>query len=158
ATDPGELPEGDGLDAILEAGAGLTRVEVENAYALSLVRHGRLAPDVLWEMKTQALKKSGLVSLHLGGGSFADLGGLDGLKSFCARALARRAASRVRARGILLLGVPGTGKSAFAQALGNEIGRPTLILDVGALMGSLVGQTEQNVRQALRIADAMEPA
>jgi SpoVK/Ycf46/Vps4 family AAA+-type ATPase len=58
---------------------------------------------------------------------------------------------------VLLLGVPGTGKSAFAKALGQETGRPTLVLDVGALMGSLVGQTEQNVRQALKIADAMAP-
>ena len=63
----------------------------------------------------------------------------------------------MRPRGILLLGVPGTGKSAFAKALGNEVERPTLVLDVGALMGSLVGQTEQNVRQALKIADAMSP-
>ncbi len=65
--------------------------------------------------------------------------------------------SLARPRGVLLLGVPGTGKSAFAKALGQETGRPTLILDVGALMGSLVGQTEQNVRQALAIADAMAP-
>ena len=57
----------------------------------------------------------------------------------------------------MLLGVPGTGKSAFAKALGHETGRPTLILDVGSLMGSLVGQTEQNIRHALRIADAMAP-
>jgi len=40
---------------------------------------------------------------------------------------------------VLLLGVPGTGKSAFAKALGRETGRPTLIFDAGALMGSLVG-------------------
>jgi SpoVK/Ycf46/Vps4 family AAA+-type ATPase len=59
---------------------------------------------------------------------------------------------------VLLLGVPGTGKSAFAKALGHETGRPTLTLDVGSLMGSLVGQTEQNIRQALRIADAMAPS
>ncbi len=58
---------------------------------------------------------------------------------------------------MLLLGVPGTGKSAFAKALGNETGRPTLILDIGSLMGSLVGQSEENIRQALRIADAMAP-
>ena len=63
----------------------------------------------------------------------------------------------VRPRGVLLLGVPGTGNSAFAKALGNETGRPTLMLDIGALMGSLVGETERNVRQALRIADAMSP-
>ena len=41
--------------------------------------------------------------------------------------------------------------------MGNETNRPTLVLDIGALMGSLVGQTEQNIRQALRIADAMAP-
>ena len=52
-------------------------------------------------------------------------------------------------RGVLLLSPPGCGKSAFAKSLGNETGRPTLILDVGALLGSLVGQSEQNVRQAL---------
>ena len=54
--------------------------------------------------------------------------------------------------------MPGTGKSALAKALGNETQRPTLTLDIGALMGSLVGQTERNVREALRIADAMAPA
>jgi len=62
-----------------------------------------------------------------------------------------------RPRGVLLLGVPGTGKSAFCKALGNETNRPTLTLDIGALMGSLVGQTEANIRQALQITDAMAP-
>jgi SpoVK/Ycf46/Vps4 family AAA+-type ATPase len=49
------------------------------------------------------------------------------------------------------------GKSRFCKTLGNETGRPTLVRDVGALYGSLVGATEANVRQALRIADAMAP-
>ena len=87
ATEPGELPGGDGLDAVLDAAAGLTRAEAENAFSLSLVRHGRLAPDVLWEIKAGALKKRGLLTLHRGGGSFADLGGLEALKAFCRRAL-----------------------------------------------------------------------
>src|SRR3954468_22437078 len=157
ATEPGELPEGDGLTAVLDAAAGLTRVEAENAFSLSLVRHGRLTPEVLWELKGQALKKAGLLTLHRGGETFADLGGLDALKAFCSRALRPGRRAGARARGILLLGVPGTGKSCFARALGNEVGRPTLVLDVGALMGSLVGQTEQRVREALRLVDAMSP-
>ncbi len=157
ATDPGELPEGEGLAAVLDASAGLTRAEAENAFSLSLVRHGRLAPEVLWELKGHALKKAGLLSLHRGGESFADLGGLTALKAFCSRALRPGRAAGARARGILLLGVPGTGKSMFAKALGNETGRPTLVLDVGALMGSLVGQTEQRVREALKAVDAMAP-
>ena len=81
ATEPGELPDGDGLGAVLDAAAGLTRFEAENAFSLSLVRHGRLAADVLWELKTQALKKSGLLGLHRGGETFADLGGLEALKA-----------------------------------------------------------------------------
>ena len=105
------------------------------------------------------LKKSGLVSLHRGGETFSSLGGLDAIKAFCTKAMTRQGDTNPlkRPRGVMLLGVPGTGKSAFAKALGNETGRPTLILDVGALMGSLVGQTESNIRQALQIADAMAP-
>ena len=61
ATEPGELPEGEELSAVLDAAAGLTRVEAENAFSLSLVRHGRVASDVLWEFKAQTLKKSGLM-------------------------------------------------------------------------------------------------
>ena len=48
---------------------------------------------------------------------------------------------------------PGCGKSAFAKALGNETGRPTLVLDVGSLMGILVGETEANIRRALQLAE-----
>ena len=157
AVEPGELPDGDGLDAVLDAAAGLTRMEAENAFNLALVRHGTLAPDVLWELKGQALKKSGLLTLYRGGETFTDLGGLDALKTFCTRALRPGRRDGVRPRGILLLGVPRTGKSCFAKALGNETGRPTLVLEVGALMGSLVGQTEQNVRHALRLVDVMAP-
>ena len=157
ATEPGELPEGEALTAVLDAAAGLTRVEAENALSLSLVRHNRVTPDVLWELKAQTLKKSGLLTLHRGGETFADLGGLEALKSFCTRALRPGRRADARARGVLLLGPPGSGKSACAKALGNETGRPTLMLDVGSLMGSLIGQTEERTRQALRIADAMAP-
>jgi hypothetical protein len=155
ATDEGELPTGDGMERVLDAAAGLTRFEAENAFSLSLMRERQVKPQSIWELKAQMLKKSGLLELHRGGETFDDLGGLANLKEFCRRALAP--GKSVRARGVLLLGVPGTGKSAFAKALGTETGRPTLLLDIGALMGSLVGQTEQRIREALRIADAMSP-
>ena len=158
ATEAGELPEGPELGRLIEAASGLTRFEAENSFALSLVRHQRLRPEAVWELKAGLLKKSGLLQLHRGGERFADLGGLSALKAFCLKALAARPVDDpVQPRGILLLGVPGTGKSAFAKALGHETARPTLVMDVGALLGSLVGQSEANVRQALRIADAMAP-
>jgi hypothetical protein len=157
ATEAGELPQGDDLAAVLDASSGLTRVEAENAFSLALVRHGRLVPEVLWEIKAGTLRKSGLMTLHRGGESFDGLGGLAALKAFCTRALRPGRPRGVGARGVLLLGPPGSGKSAFCKALGAETGRPTLILDVGALLGSLVGQSEANIRQALRLVDAMAP-
>ena len=159
ATEDGELPEGDELATILDAGAGLTRYEAEGAFSLSLVRHGRIQADAIWELKSGMLKKSGLLQLHRGAERFENLGGLQSLKGFCRRAMRNQGHRDPlrRPRGVLLLGVPGTGKSAFSKALGAETGRPTLILDVGALMGSLVGSTEANIRQALKIADAMAP-
>ncbi len=159
ATEDGELPEGDELNHVLDAAAGLTRFEAEGAFSLSLVRHSQVEPSAIWELKSQMLKKSGLVSLHHGSEAFDTLGGLDSLKHFCTRAMRQQGQENPlqRPRGVMLLSPPGCGKSQFAKSLGNETGRPTLILDVGSLMGSLVGQTESNIRQALSIADAMAP-
>ena len=158
ASEPGELPD-ESVEAVLDAAGGLTRYEAENAFALSLVRHQQIQPAVVFEQKSQMLKKSGLLTLYQGTEKFADLGGLEPLKGFCLRSLRpnRQGREETRPRGILLLSPPGCGKSQFAKSLGNETGRPTLVLDVGSLLGSLVGQSEQNVRQALRIADAMAP-
>lgn len=51
-----------------------------------------------------------------------------------------------RPRGVLLLSPPGGGKSQFCKALGKEVGRPVLVLDMGSLLGSLVGQSEERTR------------
>jgi len=160
ASGPDELPAGPALDTILDAAAGLTRYEAEGAFSLSIVRHGAITAPTLWEIKTQTLLKSGLLELHRGQDSFASLGGLENLKSFCRRSLSRErnSSAQARPRGVLLLSPPGCGKSQFAKSLGNEVGRPTLVLDIGALLGSLVGQSEERTRQALRIVDAMAPA
>ncbi|WP_417746730.1 AAA family ATPase [Rosistilla oblonga] len=159
ATEEGELPEDSELQPILDAAAGLTRMEAENAFSLSLVRRERITSDAVWEMKTQTLKKSGLLSLYRGDSDFNGLGGLSALKAFCKRAMLQHHRDNLlnRPRGVLLLSPPGCGKSQFCKALGKEVGRPVLNLDVGSLMGSLVGQSEERTRQALRVIDAMAP-
>ena len=159
ATDGDEMPTGNMLESVLDAAVGLTRYEAENAFSLSLIRHGAVQPDAIWELKTQALKKSGLLNLCRSESDFSSLGGLTALKAFTKRALLRagNTATLAKPRGVLLLSPPGCGKSEFCKSLGKEVGRPVLTLDVGSLMGSLVGQSEERTREALRIVDAMAP-
>lgn len=159
ATADSEMPNGSELDRVLDAAAGMTRMEAENAFSLSLIRHGCIQPDAIWELKTQTLRKSGSLELHRGQETFDSLGGLASLKAFCKRALLQHGNQnlRRRAKGILLLSPPGCGKSQFCKTLGNEVGRPVVVLDVGSLMGSLVGQSEERTRKALHLIDAMAP-
>ena len=85
ASEPDELPTGIPLEQILDAASGLTRYEAEGAFSLALVRHSRIAAATLWELKSQTLLKSGLLSLHCGRETFAELGGLECAKAFCLR-------------------------------------------------------------------------
>lgn len=142
-------------DGVGDAAVGLTLREAENAYALSLVKHGKVTVEEVLELKTQAVKKKGFLELYRGKESFSSLGGLGGAKDFCARLL--RKGNPVAPRGILLVGVPGSGKSAFIKALGNEVDRPTLLMDVGRLHSKYVGESEANLRGALRLADSLAP-
>ncbi len=147
-------------EELIDAACGLTRAEAESAFSLSLVRHGHLATEEIWHMKASLLRKNGLLSMHRGERGFDSLGGLENLKQFCLCALRHKGDEThrsVKARGLMLLGVPGTGKSGFAKSLGKETGRPVLCLDIGGLLGSLIGQSENNIRQALQTVDAMAP-
>ena len=159
ATEEGELPADVQLQAVIDAAAGLTRMEAENAYSLALIRNNQIAADAVWELKSQMLKKSGTLSLYQGQEDFSRLGGLTNLKAFCKRVMLNtaRGNSLLRPRGVMLLSPPGCGKSQFCKALGKEVGRPVLQLDVGSLMGSLVGQSEERTRSAFKVIDAMAP-
>ena len=68
------------------------------ALSLALVRQGRITSDVIWELKMQSLRKSGLLEMHRGTESLSGLGGLEAIKSFCLRAL-RSQSERAEPRG-----------------------------------------------------------
>jgi AAA+ superfamily predicted ATPase len=139
-------------DKVLDAATGLTLFEAENAFALSLVEEKTFSPTVITRIKSQMVKKSSSLEYGSFDVTFDDIGGLDNLKDFCSSV-----AKSPLSKGVLLLGPPGTGKSMFSKALGNELGLPTLALDFGKLFGSLVGQSEQMARDALATVDAMAP-
>ena len=149
----------DEFERVLDASQGLTYEEAESAYAQSIVVHGYLQSDFVWAVKTAAIKKTGLMEVHRGGTGFDSLGGLSYLKTFTRKSLINQMHRKTKAKpkGVLLVGFPGAGKSAFAKSLGAETGRPVLQLDFGRVMAGIVGASEGNLRQALKVADAMAP-
>ena len=85
---PEDLPQGTDLQRVLDAAAGLTRYEAEGAFALSLTRHNALRPEAIWELKAQALAKSGLCELYRGEPrSFESLRGVDHVRRLTAQLL-----------------------------------------------------------------------
>ena len=157
-----ERLEGDSRDRVLDAATGMTCAEAENALALAVIEVGSVEPAVVAREKAQTVKKSGLLEIVEVRETLDDIGGLDVLKDWL---LKRRDAFGERARqyglpspkGVLLLGVPGTGKSLCSKAAANALQRPLIRLDMGALMGSLVGESEANLRAAIGVAEAIAP-
>ena len=149
----GEVDEAT-LESVVEAASGLGIGEAESAFALSLVRHGKLSPDVVFSVKASSLKKAGPLTLLTVGDDdrLEHLGGFNGLRDYSLKALS---SNKVKAKGVLVSGVPGCGKSSFAKCLGHATGRPVLNLDVAGLYGSLVGETERALREALKRIDAV---
>ena len=156
ATEPGEMPDGTDLDRLLDAASGLTEGEAEGAFSLSVVRHGKIDPASVWDLKAEALKKNGTLQLHLGNEQIDDLAGLEVVKEVVIQSI--RPGRKIHPKGCLLLSPPGCGKSQLCKALGNATGRRVIRFDPGSVMGSLVGQTEQQMRAALNQIDAMAPA
>ena len=159
--DPASLSP-DTREAVLGAAGGLTTMEAENAFALSVVESGTLHPGIVSREKALALRKGGLLEVAENTATLDAIGGLESLKDWLRQ---RRAAFTGRARdyglpvpkGMLVLGVPGTGKSLTARATAAVFGVPLLRLDAGRLFGSLVGQSEANLRQAIQTAEAIAP-
>jgi SpoVK/Ycf46/Vps4 family AAA+-type ATPase len=137
-------------DIIAEAALGLTASEAEDSFALSIVESKGLDAEVVSREKAGALLRQAKIEMSTFNERFDGLGGLDIIKDYTLSA-----AKSPMSLGILLLGPPGTGKSHFAKALGNELGIPTLSLDFSKMMSSLVGSSESNIRAALQAVDAM---
>jgi len=148
--------EPEDTEAVLDAAQGLTWEEAENALALALVRQKKFDPHTICTLKAQMVEKSAALQFSQFTETFATLGGLENLKEWTLNRFRNRRPG-LPFRGILLLGVPGTGKSHFAKALGNEVGWPVLSLDMSRVFGSLVGESEAKMREALKVVDAMAP-
>lgn len=159
----GAAGEPAGRERIVEAALGLTYSEAENVLAKSVVRNKTFDVNTILGEKKHIIRKSGILEYYEAQESLDDIGGLEVLKLWLQK---RRGAFTTKARefglplpkGILLLGVPGCGKSLTAKAVGAAWQMPLLRLDVGKIFGGLVGASEENIRKVIKTAEAIAPA
>jgi len=162
-TEAQPVPDGRSKDTLARALLGLTRREAERVLHRSIAKRGSLAcTNEVLDEKEQTVRKEGILEFCRPGMNFADVGGLDALKSwFTKRRQAFDPAGRrfgLRPpRGVVLVGVPGCGKSLIAKALAADWEVPLLRLDLGKVYGSLLGESEQRLRSALSTAETVSP-
>ncbi len=155
----------DSRERIVKSVSGLTVSEIENVLNRAIVNDLRFdrsdVPFILSEKK-QIIRKSGLLEYFEVQEDLGNVGGLEILKDW----LIKRGegfSSRAREfglpepKGILLLGVQGCGKSLLSKAVSSLWKLPLLRLDVGAVFGKYVGESEENIRRAIRMAEALSP-
>ncbi|MDR1318720.1 MAG: AAA family ATPase [Treponema sp.] len=157
-----EEPPGD----LISAALGLSTMEAEKAFSLAYIVHGRLTsaeiPFIIRE-KENVIRQSGYLEYYHPKENIEDIGGLDVLKNWLVkrgRGFEKKAEEFGLSfpRGILIMGIPGTGKSLTAKAIGNLWQFPLLRLDMGKVFAGFVGESERNIREALNIAEAIAPS
>ncbi|MFW6264122.1 MAG: AAA family ATPase [Cyanobacteriota bacterium] len=154
-------------EKLLKATLGLTKDEAEKVYRKAYVKAGKLTEDeveIILSEKKQLIRRNGILEFIEEDTTIDSVGGLDELKKWLKQ---RSNAFTERAReyglpqpkGMLILGVPGCGKSLIAKTTARLWGLPLLRLDMGRVYdGSTVGRSEANLRNALKTAESISPA
>jgi hypothetical protein len=148
-------------DAAIDAAIGLTDDMAASCYGKSLVQTKTIDPALIAKEKKRVIAQERVLEWFdpLPNGLDA-VGGLDVLKAWL---WARKAAYSRKARdyglpapkGVLLVGIPGCGKSLTAKALATMLGVPLLRFDLGALKSKFVGESEANIRKAISVIEAI---
>jgi AAA+ superfamily predicted ATPase len=146
---------------------GLSDFEIRQILNLAYQRSGMIDAkdkELILKEKEQIIKKSGILEILSFNSHLTDVGGLDNLKKYLKDKSsifnnlgeARRFGIDLP-KGILIVGMPGCGKSLTAKATASQFNVPLLRLDVGKLMGKYVGESEDNLRRAIKTAEAVAP-
>jgi len=157
--------------AIIEACMGLTTTEAENAVAKAVVDWRKLQKDnpkgdlpnisvLVMEEKAKAIKKTGILEYYPVSDTMKDVGGLANFKEWMSmrqKAFSEKARDfgLPSPRGVLFVGLPGTGKSLAAKACAKAFGVPLIRFDIGRVFSGLVGSSEANMRIAIQTAEAI---
>jgi SpoVK/Ycf46/Vps4 family AAA+-type ATPase len=153
------------LDEVVRASQGLSLERIKRVLTRCIALNGKLESndvEMILEEKRQSIRQTQILDFYPATEQISDIGGLDQLKDWLLR---RGSAFSERARlyglpnprGLLLVGVQGTGKSLSAKAIAHHWHLPLLRLDVGRLFSSLVGESESRTRQMTNLAEALAP-
>lgn len=155
------------LEDMSMAFKGLTEFEIESLLASALSIDGTLSRQdlkLIHEQKRQMIKKSGILEMISVKERPKDIGGLENLKSWLERkAKVFNSINKALAygvsipKGVMIVGTPGCGKSLCAKVTAQMFDVPLLRLDMGKIMGKYVGESEENMRKALALAEAISP-
>jgi len=141
---------------------GLTELEIVNAICVSITHLKEINSGRLLQEKQQIIKRSEILEYVNVMPALKDIGGLDAAKKYFATYNRQFSPEAVAygvepLRGILFVGVPGCGKSYLAKAIAGLWSLPLLRLDMGKIMGGVVGASEANMRQVLGQVEAVAP-
>ncbi|TMA45052.1 MAG: AAA family ATPase [Deltaproteobacteria bacterium] len=159
-----KIPSGQEREHVVEAALGLTADEAEGVFAKSLVQTGgSFDIDVILSEKERIVRKSGVLEFFRTQEKMDNIGGLDVLKGWLRKRQSAfseeaRQFGLPRPKGILMIGIPGGGKSLTAKAVGAAWRLPLLRLDVGKIFAGIVGSSEENMRRAIQMAEAVAPS
>lgn len=148
-------------EAAIEAAIGLSAEAAASTYARSLVTQDkRIVPSVVAAEKKRTISGKGLDWYDPDPRGLAAVGGLDPLKAWLtlrqsAFSEAARAFGLAAPKGIMLVGVPGCGKSLIAKAIAAAWGVPLLRCDLGGAKSPFVGASEANIRKLFAVAEAI---
>jgi SpoVK/Ycf46/Vps4 family AAA+-type ATPase len=164
-TSLGQVVEGRVLDELVRSCQGLSLERIRRVLAKAIATHGELRPEdveLILEEKRQTIRQTQILDFYPTNERISDIGGLDNLKDWLIRrggAFSERARQYglPHPRGLLLVGIQGTGKSLTAKAIAHHWHLPLLRLDVGRLFAGLVGESESRTRQMIQLAEALAP-
>ncbi|MBT1443616.1 AAA family ATPase [Shewanella sp. JM162201] len=139
---------------------GVTFDDARRLIRKAIVDDGAISHDDVARVnqaKFRLMDMDGVLRYEYDTSSFADIAGLHNLKDWLKARAPATNPNLEPPKGIMLLGVQGSGKSLAAKAVAGVWQRPLLRLDMGALYNKYIGETEKNLRQALELADLMAP-
>ncbi|MBO1346923.1 MAG: AAA family ATPase [Hormoscilla sp. GUM202] len=161
----GKRLTGTNIDELVRSCQGLSIERIRRVLAKAIANHGELRPEdveLILAEKRQKIRQTQILDFYPAKEDISDIGGLDNLKDWLLRrggAFSEQARSYglPHPRGLLLVGIQGTGKSLTAKAIAHHWHLPLLRLDVGRLFGGLVGESESRTRQMIQLAEALAP-